>query len=150
MEFMDLMNPVLRISIVLLPSCVTLHPVHQVEKLATFLDTVRLHPVYLSFCGNINNFGYYFCFFGFSGSHILIEWLKKWKDDKKYSRNSAWTELMQQKNYLPFQTQNHEVSKKHRPHAPCGTICLRPLFSDQEVLFCIELLSALSESHDLS
>lgn len=70
MEFMDLMNPVLRIRIIFLPSCVTLHPVHQVEKLATFLDTVRLHPVYLSFHRNNNNFGYYFCFVGFSVTYI--------------------------------------------------------------------------------
>lgn len=73
MEFMDLFNPVLRIRIIFLPSCVTLHPVHQVEKLATFLNTIKFHSFYLSFCGNNNNLGYYFVFFGFSVSHILIE-----------------------------------------------------------------------------
>lgn len=84
MEFMDLNKPVLRISIVFLPSCITLHPIHQVEKLATFLDTVRLHSVYLSFHRN-NNFGYSFWFF-LVECFTYIDWLKKWwKVQQKFS-----------------------------------------------------------------
>lgn len=57
---------------------------------------------------------------------------------------------MKLENNLPFQTQNHEVLQKHWPHGPLGTTCLQLLSSDQEALFCTELLSELSESHDLS
>lgn len=56
---------------------------------------------------------------------------------------------MKLENNLPFQTPNHEVLQKHRPRVPLETTCLQLLSSDQEVLFCTELPSALSESHDL-